>query len=404
MKYKFLAIFLLISMVLSANSIFSYYGMANQYLGNDLYSAGMSDAGKNDLFRINTSYSNPSILTSSNKVIFSTATSFGKQNYYDDNGSSFKDDGFYLPYFTAAFPVLNHRFGLQYSLLYSGNLDTYGTGVFTSEDEEEFSYDTKNSIISNVFKVDLSYALKNRFVNIGIAGNYYLGHRIQYWEYDFENSTLLDSEYEKEELFKNPGYTLGLSKRLKSISFGLSYSSKVKLEGDVDYKYGFSNEPETVEEAVYLFEVPAKISAGFTWKFVETFKLHSTFDYQMWSDTDSYDKDTATFALGLSYDPLSGYGKWYESIPLRAGFSFRELPFEINNEPITELKGSFGFSAPLKSANKRIDFGVTYLTRGDKELHGISEDSLMFSIGVTGFDIFSKKAKKIAPRDIPKAD
>ena len=204
MKYKFLAIFLLISMILSANSIFSYYGMANQYLGNDLYSAGMSDAGKNDLFRINTSYSNPSILTSSNKVIFSTATSFGKQNYYDDNGSSFKDDGFYLPYFTAAFPVLNHRFGLQYSLLYSGNLDTYGTGVFTSEDEEEFSYDTKNSIISNVFKVDLSYALKNRFVNIGIAGNYYLGHRIQYWEYDFENSTLLDSEYEKEELFKNP--------------------------------------------------------------------------------------------------------------------------------------------------------------------------------------------------------
>jgi hypothetical protein len=86
MKYKFLAIFLLISMILSANSIFSYYGMANQYLGNDLYSAGMSDAGENDLFRINTSYSNPAILTSSNKVIFSTATSFGKQNYYDDNG------------------------------------------------------------------------------------------------------------------------------------------------------------------------------------------------------------------------------------------------------------------------------------------------------------------------------
>jgi len=404
MKYKFLAIFLLISALLSANSIFSYHGMANQNFGNDQYSASMSNAGENDLFRINTSYSNPSILASSNKVIFSTAASFGKQNYYDNLSNEFHDDGFNLPYFSAAFPILNHRFGLKYSLVSSGNLDTYGSSSLISVDGEEFNFEEKNSIISNVYQIDLAYALKNRFVNIGISGNYYLGHRIQYWKFDFEDATLLDTEYEKEELFKNPGFTLGLSKRWKSISCGTSYSSKVKLKGDVKLSYNFSDETEIVEEAVYLLEIPAKISAGLSWKFAETFKLHSNLYYQMWADTDSYEKNTATVAVGLSYDPLSGYGKWYESIPLRGGFSYRELPFEINNEPITELQGSFGFSIPLKSLNKRIDLGVSYLTRGDKDLHELSEDSLMFSIGVTGFDIFAKKPKKIAPRDIPIAE
>lgn len=404
MKNKCIAIFLLVSAVLSANSIFSFDGMANQNFGNDIYSTALGDAGINDLFRINTSYVNPSIMASSNKVIFSTALSSGYQNYKDYAGDSFKDDGFYLPYFTASFPIKNHRFGIKYTLLNSGNLETFGESVLSLEDGTDYDYEIKHSLISNIFKVDLAYALKNRFVNVGIAGNYYIGHRINFWEYNFENPTYLDSKYEKKELFKNPGFTIGLSKRLSKFSLGLTYSSAVSLDGSTTFVYDHEPFEDDLGQDDKLFEIPAKIFGGFTYKVAETYKLHADLHYEMWEDTESYDKNVMKYSGGISYDPLSGYGKWYERIPLRVGLSYRELPFECNEASIEELKASFGFSVPLQSQNKKIEFAVEYLTRGDNAINNISEDSIMFSIGVTGFDIFSKRSKRIGERDIPKAD
>lgn len=404
MKHKFTAIFLLLTAILSANSIFSFYGMANQYYGNDAYSNSLGDAAINDLFRINTSYANPSVLASSNKVIFSTAGTFGYQNYKDAQENSFRDDGFYLPYFTAAFPILNHRFGLKFSLLNSGNLKTYNPGSFISEDGEEFIYEEKNSIIANIYELDLAYALKTRFVNFGISGNYYIGHKIKYWEFDFDNSTVIDTEYERRDLFKDPGFTMGLSSRWKKLSVGATYSSAVKLDGSSKFIYAHEPFEEDLNSDDYIMEIPAKISAGLSLKFAETFKIHTAAYYQLWADTDSYDTNTTKFSAGISYDPLSGYGKWYESVPLRVGFSTRQLPFEVNNSKINEMTGTFGFSVPLSSPNKRIDFSVEYLKRGDTDDNGLSEDSLMFTIGVTGFDIFSKKPRKIGHRDIPEAE
>ncbi len=404
MKNKLITIFLLISAILSANSIFSFDGMPNRKYGNDLYSTGLGDAGINDLFRINTSYENPSMMVSANNVVYSTAISFGYQDYEDADGKTFRADGFYLPYFTAAVPIINHRIGIKYSLMASGNLDTYGESSLILEDETKLEYEEKNSIISNIYKIDFAYAFKNKFVNVGVSGNYYIGHRIHYWGADFEDATLIDSKYEKKELFKNPGFTIGLSKRLARFSLGLSYSSAVHLDGKSTFVYNHVPYEDILDEVDYLFEVPAKLTGGMALKFAESYKISADVHYELWEDTKTYDKNTFKLSAGISYDPLSGYGKWYESIPLRVGVSYRELPFEVNNEAINELKASFGLSLPLESPNKKIDLAVEYITRGDNELNGLSENSIMFSVGITGFDIFSKRYKKIEEKDIPKAD
>ncbi|MCD8481069.1 MAG: hypothetical protein LRZ88_13280 [Candidatus Cloacimonetes bacterium] len=44
------------------------------------------------------------------------------------------------------------------------------------------------------------------------------------------------------------------------------------------------------------------------------------------------------------------------------------------------------------------------LSRGSLEENKLSDRSLMFSIGITGFDIFSKAPDRTAPRDIPIAE
>lgn len=186
---------------------------------------------------------------------------------------------------------------------------------------------------------------------------------------------------------------------------GLSYSNHVKLKGDIEYKFDhapYSNEIEHTDD--YLFEKAPAISGAFTYRFLERYKASFDAHCDLWENTDLYDKNVLKIGVGFAYDPLSGYGKWYERIPIRIGGYIRELPFEANNAKISEQAFTFGTSIPLKSANKKIEFAVQYLSRGSVDDNNLSDRSLMFTFGITGFDIFKKRPRKIEHRDIPKAD
>ncbi|MCK4311140.1 MAG: hypothetical protein KAW88_00215 [Candidatus Cloacimonetes bacterium] len=405
MRYRFLIILIIVSTSLLGNSIFSFEGMPVQYYGNDVYGLGMGETGSADLFRINPNFTNPSISISTNKVLFSTAVSMGYMWYKDDQGNKFRDDGLYFPYFTIAVPIRNHRFAFSFNTTSSGNLENERITTWESSFGDTLEYTEINRLSSNIYKADAIYSFKNPYINFGIALNYYIGHRIRYWKLDFDDIDYTDAKYEIEKTFKNPGFSLGMSKKYGNISFGAVYSSFAKLEGETKFKYGHAPYADTLDLADdFLFEVPQKISGGITWKFLEKYKASFDAYYEIWEETNSYKNNSYKFGFGLAYDPLSGYGMWYERIPLRIGGYIRELPFEKNNEKIMEQALTFGFSIPLKSPNKKIELALKYLTRGDVDKHGISDKSLIFSFGITGFDIFKKRPKKIEHRDIPKED
>lgn len=402
MKYKFLIIVILISITISlnGNSIFSFEGMPNQYYGNDVYGLGMGETGVADLFRVNTNYSNPSLTVTANKVIFSTAFTLGNIWYMDSEDNGFKDDGAYFPFFVLAVPISNHKFAFSFNSQLSGNIENEQSNSW-----EGFSYDEINKISATILKADIIYALKNDYVNFGLSLNYYIGHRTRYWKLDFEDIEMIDTKYEIEKSFGNPGFSVGFSKKIENISMGITYSSYAELEGDVIYKYGHSPYVDTLDLVDNgLFEIPKKIFGGITWKFLEKYKTSVDLHYEMWEETKIYDKNTLKAAIGFAYDPLSGYGNWWERIPFRFGCYYRELPFEKSNNKIIEKGVSFGSSIPLKTPNKKIDFAVKYLIRGNLGDHGVRDKSVMFHIGITGFDIFTKKYKRTEERDIPKPD
>lgn len=404
MKYKVLSVILVLASALLGNSIFSFDGMPLQYYGNDVYGMGMGDTGISDLHRINPNFTNPSIMTSTNKVLFSTAASLGYMWYKDADDNSYRDDGLVLPYFQVAVPLKNHRIGFSFNSVASGDLENEYDTQFVTSESDTLLYSETNRLSSGLFKGDLIYAYKNPLVNIGFAVNYYLGHRVRYWKQDFENGSYVDTKYEIEKNFKNPGFTVGISKKMNSFSLALSYSNHVKLEGDKIFKYGHQPLADTLFTDEYNFEVPAKLSGGISYKFLEKYKASVEGHYEMWEETDLYEKNTYKLGFGLGYDPLSGYGNWYERIPLRCGAYIRELPFDKNGSKIMEQALTFGTSIPLKSANKTIEIAVQNTTRGNVDDNGLKDDSLMFTFGITGFDIFKKRPKKIQPRDIPKAD
>ncbi|MEA2096087.1 MAG: hypothetical protein U9P73_05270 [Candidatus Cloacimonadota bacterium] len=404
MKYKLILIFMLITVLLTGNSIFSFDGMPLEYYGNDVYGVGMGETGSADLFRINPNFHNPSLAATTNNVLFSTAVSLGYMWYKDSDNNEFRDDGIYMPYFTMAIPIKNHRFAFSFNSIASGNIENAKELEFESF-SDTLQYSEVNRLSTSLYKADMVYAYKSSIVNIGVAMNYYLGHRIRYWEIGFEDNDYTDAKYEIEKIYKNPGFTVGLSKKIGKVSLGAAYSSHVKMEGDVTYKYGHTPYADTLSlEDDFLFEVPAQVSGGITWKFMEKYKASLDGYYQIWQDTEDYNNNTLKLGLGVAYDPLSGYGSWFENIPLRFGGYYRELPFNVNNEKIIEKAVTFGSSIPLKSPNKKIEFAVSYITRGDVDKHGLSDESLMFSFGITGFDIFKKRYKRIEHREIPKAD
>ncbi len=404
MKYKIILIFLLMTALLTGNSIFSFDGMPLEYYGNDVYGVGMGETGSADMFRINPNLHNPSIAATTNNVLFSTATSLGYMWYKDSFDNEFRDDGIYMPYFTMAIPIKDHRFAFSFNSVASGNIENAKELEFASV-SDTLQYSEINRLSTSLYKADMIYAHKNSIVNIGISMNYYLGHRIRYWKLDFEDTDYEDAKYEIEKVYKNPGFTVGISKKIGKVSLGATYSSHVKLEGGITYKYDHTPYADTLNLVDdFLFEVPAQISGGITWKFLEKYKASADAHYQMWEETIDYNKNTLKLGLGFAYDPLSGYGSWYEKIPFRFGGYYRELPFNVNNEKIIEKVLTVGSSIPLKSPNKKIEFAVSYTTRGDVETHGLSDESIMFSFGITGFDIFKKRYKRIEHREIPEAD
>lgn len=399
MKYKYAILILLFSTLLSANSIFSFDGFPLQFYGNDVYGLGMGETGSGDLFRINTNYVNPSLTTTSNKVTFSTAVSMGYVWYEDDN-NSFQADGLYFPYFTINLPLNNHKFAFSFNSFASGNLENE-----LERDWEDYDYTEINRINSSIYKIDLIYALQNKYLNLGLAVNYYIGHRTRYWKADFSDTELIDPKYELEKNFKKPSYSVGVSRKMGDFSWGLSYNAAVELQGDMIFKYGHPPyEDMLFEDTFYGLELPARYTAGLTWRWKDYLKTSIDVYYDLWEDTENYHKNTYKIAAGFAYDPLSGYGKWYERIPLRVGAYYRELPFAVNDSKIMENAVSVGASIPLKSSNKKLDLAVSYVIRGDLAKHDLRDRSLFFSIGITGFDIFSKRMRRTEHRDIPKPD
>ena len=402
MKFKIIALInlLLFTASLFANSIFSFYGMPVRTYGIDSYGMGMGKSGISDIFRVNTSYLNPSLMSTSSRITISTSASFGFVKY-SDNNNSFRDNVLYFPYFTLAVPIKNHKLGFSFNSILAGNLKTQQDFVYTDEDDNTFDYTEIHKIDSNIFETSALYAFKNKFVNLGISGNIYLGHNIKYHKIDFEADYFNDATYEHEEDLKNFGYGLGMNRKVGDFSLALAYKSSSELYGDVINRFNFTPGADTLEtNKENLFEIPELYAAGITFRH-NVYKISAESVFEKWSNP-SFNK-TFKYSLGFAYDPVLGYGTWIDNIPARLGVSYSLLPFKVNSEDIYEKTITAGISIPLHIGEK-LDVTISYSKRGDKGLNGAQDDSIMMNIGINAFDIFTKRHRRTAPRDIPEKD
>jgi hypothetical protein len=398
--YLLLAV-LLFTAAVSANSIYSYLGMPEEFEGVDTYGVGMGNTGYSDLFRQNASYGNPSVAATTNTVLFTSTFSTGYYKYESESGLNYRDDGAFFPGFSVMVPIKEHRFGFYGRLATGGNLENQLSRTFTVDSDPETVTEI-HRLQANIFEGDFFYAWANPLMNVGIAVNYYVGNRSRYIEQDYESSSYLDTKYETDHYYQNPGFTLGVSRKFDRWSLGATYASKVKLIGKTNYVTIFSSNVLDDGE----FTLPHRFDFGATYKLSEPFKCSLEGGYDLWADTPSYtdSRNTARAAFGLSYDPTETVIHWYEKVPVRAGLQYRQLPFESNGSAIDELTCSAGFSLPLKSTQRQVSIALQYIARGTTSSNEVDDRTFLVSISAVGFDVFAKRKKMIEHRDIPMPD
>lgn len=394
-----------ISVLIAGNSIFSVSGMPYQYLGNDIYSQGMGDVGLGDGLRLSHGFGNPALINTANTVNFYSGLKFGYIKYKTDNNSSYTDNALDFPFFSIVAPYNNHKFAFQFNSWKSGNFDNKIQSTYSLPNEEgeevDFTLVEQNLFSSYIYKLDAYYGYRlPSGWSMGIGPNVYIGHREEELIQDTGNG-IFNTKNKTKISFTNIGFSTGLLKQGATWSLGASYEYGREFKAEKEFFTIHSDE----EMDKVDINLPHKIGLGMAKKWAGTFKLASDFNYEIWNTFLGEEYHNAWKAgIGFAYEPKLGRKDFYKLIPIRTGFSLRELPFDYNDEKIYEKSFTVGFSLPLKSRIDKLDFAFEYMIRGDVDTHGIEDRSSMFMIGVSGFDIFRKVHTRKEPRDIPEKE
>ncbi|MEA1972621.1 MAG: hypothetical protein U9N34_04925, partial [Candidatus Cloacimonadota bacterium] len=259
-------------------------------------------------------------------------------------------------------------------------------------------------IDSYLYNADIGYAYHHKIVNLGISSRFYMGHFNHYFEQDFVDEEMADTNFERYNELKSVAINIGFSRKLGKLSFGGFYSSSTNLAGKSELL--FSQNVYLQDDEEFEFQLPARVGLGISYRAKNRMKYGFDIEYENWESTNSYDNYTNSTILkaGIAFDPLLGYGEWWQKIPLRFGVNYRNLPFEINENKVIETGGALGFSIPLKKNYQMIDCAIEYKKRGNQEDNGMQESSIMLNIGIQGFDIFHKKYNRTRKVDIPETD
>jgi hypothetical protein len=394
-KVALISLMMITALLWGGNSIFSYDGFPIQYYGKDIYSLGMGDTGASDVFRYNSGYANPAQSNRSNKTIFGTGIILGYTNYesqYQGQTRSFRDDALDFPYFSVSVPLNNHRFGFQFNPFANGVVKNQ---IMLADSTMEYQETDKY-----IYRADLIYSFNYRDLSLGISGNYYFGHDNRTFEQLSEDVTVPTTESLRRN-FKNPTLSWGAIQTYHDHAIGLHATLPVTLQG----KSKRSSFHSTEESEDYEYELPMMLSFSYTGILNQELKVATDFCFETHSEISDELRDGWKVGVGLAYEPELGRKKhWWQRIPLRAGYSYRELAFPSGGEYVDENTISAGLSLPLKSEINRLDLAMQYQVRGSLEANQLKDSAFMLMLGITGFDIITRAPDRTAPREIPEAE
>lgn len=303
--------------------------------------------------------------------------------------------------FALGIPVSSaNGIGIAFGLVPYSNVSYNVSDALSSNDPLIGDYEIRysgNGGLSRLF-LSSSYLLPID-VSLGASLDYYFGSITYNSLAEFANSSAFSGEYKRNYEFRGIGGSVGLispdfSKliEIESVSdfrIGMALNLFSNLTSDSLFTSGSLVGIDTVGSGRGKAAIPNKISLGLSFVLSKKFLISVDYSSQAWSKYKLNDftpnelRNSYKISTGFEYRPARELGSsFWEQIILRAGLSFEQNQYFINNNGIDQYSLSVGASLPLGNENT-IDFAVLYAKKGTKDLNLFQEDLLKVGIGLS---------------------
>lgn len=265
-----------------------------------------------------------------------------------------------------------------------------------------------NGGLSKLF-IGSSYKLPFDLV-IGATMDYYFGNIDYTSSINFGDLTNADAKYINEYRPKGIGSTIGLiSPDLSTITglpgitnfrIGLTYNYVSNLKTDTVLTSRTTLGTDTVASGIVDMKIPGRLTAGLSFVLNKNYLLSLDYAFQPW---ENYSFNNITFhnlrnsskvSLGFEYKPEIKPGiNFWEQVIWRAGLSYEQTQYLINDKGINEYSVSGGISLPISQANT-LDLGLRYAMRGTSNPGLFKENTLKLYLTFSLGDIWFIREEK----------
>ncbi len=240
-------------------------------------------------------------------------------------------------------------------------------------------------------------------LSIGASLDYYFGNINYISSVNFSDLTNGSAEYTRKYQPKGMGTTIGIISpdlssavggSISDLKIGLSAVIIPELNTDTLLISKSNTRTDTIAHHSVGMQIPVRVAGGLSFLLKEKYLFNIDVNYQPWSqfkfneNTSPYLRDAFRVSAGFEYQPKNEMGSsFWEQIKLRAGLSFEETQYKINNQGINKIAVSGGFSLPV-SAQNTIDVSLQYAIRGTTNSNLLKENVFTAGFGISLGDIW----------------
>ena len=266
----------------------------------------------------------------------------------------------------------------------------------TSSEIYNTSYDGQGGI-SRAF-IGSSYRLPFG-LNVGATFDYYFGNIKYTSKTNFLNSSNTNAAYSKTVRPQGLGTSIGLispdisglfnSEKISDARLGFAMKYISNLKTDTIMTSSSSAGTDTLGEGAVHTKIPIRINAGLSFKLNKNYQFSLDYLYQPMKDytfnglNSPNLRNTFKISTGFEYSKSDRLGlSFWEQFAWRAGLSYEQTQYIINNQGINQYSISGGFSMPLGFGNS-LDVGIQYGIRGTTNSNLYRENNIKLDVSIS---------------------
>ena len=306
-----------------------------------------------------------------------------------------RDVSFTFSSFRIVFPITGlFRFGIGYTGRYEPEGSFSLRDVTDGGDEFTQTY-TKSG---GLFSIPLTAAFDvTRYASVGLTFSFERGTIEERWDVVFDELSFVPGAGLKKKDLSGTGFGGGVVLYPASgVTIGGMCESAVDYDAEVYEKYTQVSLDTSYSSTLSL---PARVSAGATWRFGDTFMVLASGAWRDFADFEGLGfvpgslQREESYSLGAEY--LRGFRLGSQRLPLRAGFNYQRLPLEFPaGEAVNKYLVSLGTGIPIRGGKGKVDIAFLVGKNGSIGTNGIEDRLFRVYLGISGGETWTRKGEE----------